>query len=357
MAQSLDLSALDTYIDANQDLLPGLAELFSFGNAVPMDVRNCLDGLSSRDHYDAVLRRMQRGLSVPDVYIAAHHAMLMGAVVERGGDPDLAVEGVLDRLTEMLPAWRRALGILDQHCFIQHSSAMTDHKLQVLARVDWEAAKTLLGVSCMVPAAMAMVTRSKAARIAARRRTGLIAAVAEMERADYHAFYIHETLAAVDDMRLLVLHGGQGRGAWVRLDMVRNAFQLFTLLQGTLVEEGIVAGPQPNAALVACARGLSVARDPAALMDRAVWGYLPWYAARADGGLDGLAFVPGEVRPDGIARYEDHAVLLLDAPLMARTWDGHFFAPYHDALRPNVIVESVLTPEEVALWMKRFAAS
>lgn len=353
MSEATAATPLTEFIAAHQTPLPGLGEVYQFGRGLPYEVGDYLDQLTEPAALNDGIQQLIAGLQVPDVFVACRCAIMMGALVERGGDPSVGFSAVLDRLEVLLPLWQRTSQLLEHHCGIQHISALTEAMIDVMARVDLDCVKMLLGVPCIVPAAMAMLARVPANRAAARQREALVESLGELAARDHHAFFLEETLSAVDDMPLLVLHLDQKRGALVRLDFVRNNFHLFSLIQTTLVTEGVFEGKTPNQDLMDLATGTSLQAAETITHDDATYDYLNWTAIQPDGAVDRTNQAQGELSPVALFKYEDTPVLLLSDHQTPRQWDAGFFRPYHEYLRSGLRIEKQLTPQEVSDWLTR----
>lgn len=356
MSEATAATPLTEFIAAHQTPLPGLGEVYQFGRGLPYEVGDYLDQLTEPAALNDGIRQLIAGLQVPDVFVACRCAIMIGALVERGGDPSLGFTAVLDRLEALMPLWKRTSQLLEHHCGIQHVSALTEAMLDVMARVDLDCVKMVLGVSCIVPAAMAMLARVPANRIAARQREAFVDGLSELAGRDHHAFFLDETLSAVDDMPLLLLHLDQKRGALVRLDFVRNNFHLFSLIQTALVTEGVFDGAEPNRDLMDLATGTSLHAAETITHDDATYDYLNWTAIQPDGTVDRTNQVQGELSPAALFQHEQTPVLLLTDHHSPRQWDAGFFRPYHEYLRSGLRIEKVLSPQEVGDWLTRLRA-
>ncbi len=356
MSEATASTPLTQFIASHQAPLPGLGEVYQFGRGLPYEVGDYLDQLTEPAALNDGIRQLIEGLNVPDVFVACRCAIMMGALVERGGDPSLGFPAVLDRLETLMPLWQRTSQLLEHHCGIQHISALTEAMLDVMARVDLDCVKMVLGAPCIVPAAMAMLARVPANRDTARARGALMETLGELAGRDHHAFFLEETLSAVDDMPLLVLHLDQKRGVKVRLDFVRNNFHLFSLIQTVLVSEGVFTGKEPNRDLMDLATGSSLHAAETITHDDAGFDYLNWTAIQADATIDRTNQVQGELSPAALFKYEETPVLLLSDLQTPRQWDAGFFRPYHEYLRSGIRIEKQLTSQDVGDWLTRLRA-
>ena len=298
-----------------------------------------------------------------------------GAIVEWGGDPGIAIEPILDRITEQfgrVPAFVLEMG---EHLGVEHPNQVADadwrklgeeHPDQAWVIGEWYA---LRFNGC---AAMAMLTRDVEARQRARTRIDLIQR-AESARSDNpYAYYLAELLGGmVDDECLLVLDVTRRLGFRVRLTAIRNNFHLFTLLQDALLAHPTAAdwpGPRVRPLLVSVAKGerMLPSISPSEWgaegeSDSAIWTYYAWSAFKPDGSFTTMndskpqlpAWIWGEMKPTEIPELDGERVVLL-APLeMPRSWSAGFFVPLHSALRSAVVIECVLSDDEYAASIDR----
>jgi hypothetical protein len=288
---------------------------------------------------DAILRGLAPAVREADPFQAARLALLCGSLVETGGDPTIAVDAIVDRLPEVLSG---AAATLDR--------LADGADPEALFAADPDAVKAWKGLRYLVLPAMAMLTRDAAARQRARANPGLREALAAIEPHQTDANFLTLTLDLTDGLELLVLHPGQGKGFRVGLEAVAGNPHLFTLLQGELLGQGLLAGPAPDPEAVGAATGLLFpARH---VRDRALFHYYDWSGLTSDPDSDELhlgASVWADGRPEDIAELDGVRVVLLGPPVFAsRGWDSTFFPLFHDALQPRVRVLETLAPEQVA---------
>ncbi len=287
-----------------------------------------------------------------------------GMIVEWGGDPGLAIEPILDRITEQLKRVPEFVELMQNHLGVEHPNRIAEddwpkigaaHPEYAWVIGEWYA---LRFTGC---AAMATLCRDVEGRKRARERIELMQR-AEAARSDNpYAFYLAETLALVDDERLLILDTTRQLGFRVQLTAIRNNFHLFTLLQNALTGHS-------RPVVISVAKSARMLSDisphewgPEGEGDRAIWTYYTADALKADGSLRTLnekdagqaAWVWGEGKPTAIPPFEKERVVLLGPLEMPRSWSVGFFAPLHPALRSEVAIVDTLNAEACRDWLRK----
>jgi hypothetical protein len=322
------------------------------------------------------LRRLAEVIVATDVTRASLVALGCGALVESGGDPHLALGAILARLpptlkqsatfAEMCRALAEeppedldippdeAAEESDEHetgTCVDEFGAMVAEELPEESQA-WTALEPL----CM--GAIAMLSRSLAARRQTRANTELLAALQELGRLHRRAVHLANLLRVLDDEELIVLHPGADRGYRVRIRGVGDNFQLHTLLADALhgdPDRGWLSGTRPDPRVVAAARNRVVDRS----VGVAVGFFLlvDWHGLRADATMCEASehvscWLPGEGIPADIPLFEGMRVLLLAPPAFPQTWDAN---RTFEGMEADLQVVEVLTPEAVRDWLGRIA--
>jgi hypothetical protein len=289
-------------------------------------------------------------LDVPDLYQASRVAMACGMLVEHGGAPAIAGPRVLARLTEQLAACARLAATLPEDEEVTLEMLARAHQDQPAEVSAWQ------GHGFMVRAAMAMLARDRALRVAARGIAALAGPAQALAERSQYASYIDDVLGMADDLSLVVLHLGERRGFRVLADAVRNNFHLFSLLHAELIGPGRLAGEPADPRVAAVAHGRYPDEE---LSDHERWGVHDATGIQADGTTGGVAgLLWGEASPYTIPVVDGVRVILLGRPLFgARSWDVNLIASPHDALCPHATVVEELPREAVEAWMARLVAA
>jgi len=233
--------------------------------------------------------------------VAGWVALVCGALVENGADPRIALPAVLRRI-----------------------EAYAQIPAEVWPRLD--------------QAACAMLSRLGKERGIYVGSPALRAAAKAMEEELGGEPFFRSLLDVIDDLQLIVLHGGTRRGFQVVADGVVDNFQLQVLLADALIGGNLVPGVQPDRAVVEVfsGRGPQQIEQPA----HGVWNLVNW---------DGT-WIWGEGRPADILPLDGVRLIRLEPLPYARTWNtARLFA----WLLASVRVEASLTPEEVQRWVLR----
>jgi hypothetical protein len=293
-----------------------------------------------------------------------------GAIVEWGGDPGIAIEPILDRITEQFAKVPELVQIMHDKLGVAEPNHVAEADWQKIGREHLDEAwvigewYALQFIGC---ASMAMLVRDREARNRARERIDLMQRAETARKMNPYAYYLAELLASVDDQRLLVLDVPRRLGFRVTLTAVRNNFHLFTLLQDALLAHPTARdwqGPRSHPLAVAVAKSERMLPDispnewgPDGEGDAAIWTYYTEAALKPDGSLRTLkekslgevpSWVWGEGKPTEIPLVAGERVILLGPLEMPRSWNVGFFAPLHPSLRSAVVVEAVLSDEEYA---------
>ena len=311
---------------------------------------------------DTILHQLAAGLrQTGSAWEFGCVASTCGALVERGGDPRVALDPILAHLAEQFARVPALVAALHEHFGVDDLKAVPEHEWEAIGQRkparghlidDWRSLQ-LTG-----PAAMTMLVRDAGLRQDVRARHDALRHAADVARShSVFAYYVAELLEMADDLPLLVLDLTRNVGHRVRLTAVRNNFHLFTLLQAALWP-----GPEVRPAVAAVAKGERMLNDlgpSEPTTDVALWSYHQWPALRPDGTLpaDHDHWVWGEEKPDQIAALDGERVVLLGPAAVERSWDVGFFAPLHANLRSAVTVEEELPPAAVAAWVERIRAT
>jgi len=299
-----------------------------------------------------------------------------GALVENGGDPEIALLPVLEHLPDLLagaivfnntcealahaaPAKQKEQDKANAEDEAQPASPVEEFGHQVQQEKPAEAMAWLsLEPLCM--GAIAMLSRSVEGRSRAREMPDLLPRVFSMAGAHPRVGFLAQLLQVLDNELVLVLHPGQQRGYRVRITGIADNFQLHTLLAAALIsdpQQGWLAGKRPDPRVVRAAQNMPV--DPAAKVAEGAFNLWTWQGLRSDGTLaeetEGSEFwVWNEGIPADIPPFESVRTLLLGPPPYQRSWNvGRCFDGLHAGLR----VEEQLTSEVVQERLQRIGGA
>ncbi len=316
------------------------------------------------------LRHLATVIVATDVTRASLVALGCGALVESGGDPQLALPAVLGRLPAVL---QQAITFADVCQSLaeeppedldagpddvsEPGTCVDDFGAMVAEELPEEAqAWTALEPLCM--GAIAMLSRSPAARREARRDTKLVADLQQLGPLHRRARYLGNLLRVVDNEEVLVLHPEAGRGYRLRLRGVGDNFQLHTLLADVLLgdpDKGFLSGPRPDPRVVAAARNRVADRSVGVAVGS--FHLVDWHGLQADGTLcdpatNPACWIAGEAIPADIPLFEGTRVLLLGPPVIPQTWDAN---RTFEGMEADVQLVEVLNPAAVRDWLGRIS--
>jgi hypothetical protein len=341
----------------------------------------------AREEVNEALARLREPIRTESIPSAAILALCCGALVEAGGNPQIAVEAVTDRLPEAMAGARR---------FVEACQRAADHAMHVegdeedviaVERGEPDAAEEAKGyggdpvadfgdvVREQVPdeanafhaldplalGAIAMMSRSPGIRALVRERHPDLLGQA-LALAPYHgrAGFLATMLRVLDHEPLLALHPGLRRGYELEMFGVATNFELFILLADALIGDpgaGWLPGERPDPRAAVACRSEAVA--PGAETTVAPFNVWNWTGLRPDATLPGgdqfagsehwvwMEGVPADIRP-----FEGLRVVLLGPPPYARIIrTGRCFRDMPADLR----VTRVLPADEVEDWLRRLS--
>jgi hypothetical protein len=321
------------------------------------------------------LRRMADAIAATDHARASAVALGCGALVENGGDPDIAVGAVLAHLPDTLAAAAVFIDACEQLAGQGQEEAEgeaeeeaeneEEEEADVVDRFGYQVAQELpdegqawLSLRPMALGAIAMLGRSPRARQQARGMEHLLDRAGYLAGRHPQVRFLHLMLRVLDNEELLVLHPETKRGYRVRISGIADNFQLHLLLADTLIGDqgrGLLPGKRPDPRAVAAARDKQV--DPRARSAQGVFNLWTWRGLQPDGSLpvatgDSAHWIWNEGTPADIPHFEGVRVVLLGPPPYARSWNaGRRFDGMHAELR----LEEVLPPDVAREWLDRLA--
>lgn len=324
-------------------------------------------GTAPKDLDDG-LRGLAEVIASAELSGAGVAALCGGAIVENGGDSEIALDATLERLEETLTqaqlfaeACENSDEENDGPDGEDEADPIEDHGESV---ADWmpENAMAFQAVEPLGMGAIAMLSRSPAGRKRARQQFPDLAALAD-DLGPYHerAHYLAQMLNVLDDERLVVLHPEQNKGYRVRLTGVSTNFELFVLLADALIgnpDEGWLEGEKPDPAVAAVCRDRpsELAAD---LSATGAFNFWNWRGLRPDGTLPSPTEATGawiwmEGIPADIESFERQRVILLGTTPYRRHWKpGRCF----ESMIANVQVEAKLSQTEVQQWLAKLATA
>jgi hypothetical protein len=295
-------------------------------------------------------------------------AMACGAIVEHGADPLLVVHPVLDRLRETLEPAALFIGAL--HDAARDAGDEDEDLDTLLERYASQVGPTRRkqgnafgSLDLLWRPACTLIASSPEARRIYRGDADLIRGVRTLVDDHSGIAYLWELLQVLDGEDLLVIDPALQRGYEVMISGIADNFQLHTLLADALIgnpAEGWLSGTRPDPQVVVLARDVSQ-EDAGSehLSAEGAFNMLNWTALLADGTLPaGMAardhWIWGEGVPADILPFEGTRIVLLGPAPYVSTWNPGRRFPLMPA---ELTVRRQLSPEEVGVWLRRFATA
>lgn len=319
-----------------------------------------------RDH---ILHRLSDLLERTDSLRAAMVAMCCGALVESGGDPQLAIGPILDHATNLLldaqefrdACYRRAIReplaetVQGSGSGFEGTSPIDRFGPEIGLQLPREGmAWMMLQRLCL--GAVAHLSRSPEARRVARSRPQLLEVIEPLEADHADVEWLGRILRVLDDEPLVVIHPEQRRGYRVVISGLADNFQLHTLLADSLigpVEDGLLSGERPEtAAVLAASSGLV---DDRIVLARGHFNLWAWTGLQPDGRLpDGINghehWLWNEAFPCDIPQLDETRIVLLGPPPYERVWRaGRAFVN----MAGSVELQEQFTTEATDAWLHR----
>jgi hypothetical protein len=310
---------------------------------------------------------------LPVLYRGAYLALIGGAMVEKGVDPQpmaaalrMQLQKLLEAAAKLADACRAVMpedsadeeddeDELDEDGERPVNEAFEEAWRQVApkmpAEVDaWNALKTLWRPG------IAVYSVSDLARLAARKVREPAKRIAEFHEAGH---WLQLILSVLDDEPIVVIEPQTGLGIVGRIFGVVDNFQLHTLLMETFPSTGVFATRVPRM-FADVARGIG----PQEIEDGVVTGFWNLYTYRAlqsNGQLpesndfsSSSHWVWNEGLPEDIPVLDGHRVVLLGPPSIERSWRA---MRMFERLPADLKIERKLSAAEVSSWQQKMLAA
>lgn len=212
---------------------------------------------------------------------------------------------------------------------------------------------------------MSRISEQRTLRDLLRQDTGLRGACEVLNVFLGNVGFVPTVLNMVENETVLFLSPQKELGYEVSLQEVDSNFLMFTLFQYALYHAGELEALgvtdysyDPLIEKVALHIPLNEGESfPEHLSDKSCFGYHPCTAWQVDGSLASEDMVWGEGTLYEIPKVDGHFVILLGIPQVTRLWSNAFIASTHSHLRPRLVIEHKLTPDEVQRWILRIQNS
>jgi hypothetical protein len=282
------------------------------------------------------------------IVYAALTALTCGAVVEQGADANITAAATFRRTAEALKEARyyaSACEAAEIDPFEQTSMQRFGPEIP-LAVDAWNMLEYLYRP------AIALMSRSKPARPAARQTPDFLEAAKALEGVHHGADWLYKMLMVLDDEELIVLHPGQKRGFHIKISGIADNFQFHLLLADRLIgntDEGWLEGSKPPAEVVAKVVDAANTDEHTA---SGVFNLVNYTGLLPSGEFDSAHshWIWGEGIPADILPMNGTRIILLDKPPYSRSWNAQRM---FEGLRPELHVLRKLSEVEFNTWMQR----
>ncbi|MCH5138318.1 hypothetical protein JMF89_14050 [Clostridiaceae bacterium UIB06] len=303
---------------------------------------------TNKGEIDAVLSQISKEFDTYNELKANLLCHVCGALVEFGGNQDIIISHVIEKMKEAL-------------IWIAGSIAKKEEEEDLHKRVKVYVSYQI--IDYLITAAMTMLSRNSLEREKLKNDKD-IPVLLSIVTTDVvkNIYYIQKIMELTDNLEMTVIHPGKKKGYKVKVDGVQNYFHFFTLLQGEFIEKvsdelGLDKGLL-NKTAVDVARATVITDSSEKAEDKAIFGYYIWSALSLDKTLSKNVpleqWVYGELMPKHTpAILGERVVLIGDNLLRERSWDRSFFSPLHDALKPQVSIISRLNEAEVEGYLDK----
>lgn len=308
---------------------------------------------------------------LPVMYRGAYLALIGGAMVEKGVDPQPMAAALRVRLQTLLEGAAKLADAvralmpeappeedkddeLDEDGEEPINEAFEEAWRKVAPKMpleaeSWNALKTFWRPG------IAVYSVSDLARLAARKLSEPAKRIAEFHEAGH---WLHLILSVLDDEPLVVIEPQTGLGIVARISGVVDNFQLHTLLMESFPSTGVFASRVPRS-VADIARGFGPQESEETVTG--FWNLYSWRAMQSNGQLPESGdfsasshWVWNEGLPTDIPVLDGHRVVLLGPPSLERSWRA---MRMFERLPANLKIERQLSAAEVKSWQQKMIAA
>jgi hypothetical protein len=344
------MSATSSPVEAVQRLADAVAvEDTAAYDAAIRDLFEAVQASTPAD-IEATLVRLRPLLADIPLGIGSGLARLTGAIVDKGADPALVLDILVERACDAMETAERFRALhrqlLGEPPDSDDPSAVKDTFERFVAacagrpdpapRLVWA---WFTGLDWVQP--VLYLSQRADVRAALPQRERLLAAVESTRDVFGTADWLYGLLLVLDDAPLIVVHRATGLGYRITIGGIGDNFQLHTLLAARLIgdpAQGWLPGTRPTAEMIAAADGSG---DP-----------------QPEGGIVGQfnlvdpygGWLWNEGRPADIPLFEGERVVVLDPPPYERSWNAGRVYPL---MQPSLRIAGRLSPAEAAALLAK----
>lgn len=309
---------------------------------------------------------------LPKLYRGAYLALIGGAMVERGVDPQPMAAALRVQLKKLLEASAKFADAcravmpesppdeendedeVDEDGQKPVNAAFEEAWQKIAPKMPaeveaWNALTTLWRPG------IAVYSVSDLARLAARNLREPAKQIAEFHEGGH---WLHLILSVLDDEPLVVIEPQTGLGIVGRIAGVVDNFQLHTLLMESFPSTGVFANRVPRS-VADIARGLGPQESEEVVTG--FWNLYNWRALQSNGQLpesgdfsSSSQWIWNEGLPAEIPVLDGHRVVLLGPPSIERSWRA---MRMFERLPAELKIERKLTAAEVNSWQQKMLAA
>ena len=334
---------------------------------------------ATHDDISEASEELARNLDISDPRRAAFLALVCGALAEAGVDPDRFAEPMLQRLSLVLEAATRVVEECEKEMppFFDEQELEDDDSSdeesfeedeeedeEIEDRFEiFERIRSQLGVSWDADCAAwesldqfwppAIVALSVSPRL----RDKFHYLIDNASRiAEYHeaGHWLGALLVVLEDEPIVVIEPSTGKGILARISGVVDNFQLHVLLMDVFPVSGMLKRRRVSRAVAEVVRGQGPQQIEESI--KGAWNLYEWRAVQ-----DGLelpdssdycveCWIWNEGTPEDIPVLGGRRVILLGPPSYDRQWEAQRI---FERLPADVVVEKVLTKDEVQQWLQQ----
>lgn len=283
----------------------------------------------------------------PDLMVVASMSVIAGALVEFGGQADIAFPAIWKRIVSILPGIISFVGICRSEGAFEE-----DDPRAILVKVAERMPQQALqwqALNSMYLGAISMMARSVDNRQKARKDRDVIRALEGVSPIHEGANWLYRMLASLDQEEVIVIHPAQKKAFRVVLNGIASLGQLEILLGDCLIDaerEDRLDGIESAPSVVKLMQGQTQEKALAAI---GVFEMGSYRALKADGQLDAdLLFNVNEL-PAAFLPFQGRRVILLKDSSQQRVLKAQ--SPF-DSMAASCQLVQVLNENETESYLK-----
>jgi hypothetical protein len=314
-------------------------------------------GQSSQEEANKALTQVAEVVRVAPLGHAGFIALLCGAYIERGADPQTLADPLAARLRSLLTS----AVALAEACTAQMQTSGEGEEnrperfeslRQQLASSMPEDSAAWEALSKFWPPAIAVFSVSPSARAGASDLRGLAGKISDYHEAGH---WIELILSTLDNEPILAIEPATSRGILARISGVVENFQLHVLLMDQFPNPGLLSRRRVPKRVADVARGIGPQKSEDHVTG--AWNLYTWQAIEPGYALPNPSdygassnWIWGEGRPEDIPVFEGRRAILLGPASYVRGWGSQrMFA----ALPAKLAIEQELKKGEINDWLNR----